>query len=300
MTQGSNDERDRASGATPEPESFDEVVEVRYRQSELTSEIVSATLWAHGCEGSIFDEDGHEMVVSAWFPAAGRAEAVDALNDLQGVNARVVQKRRIDWLEHYEQSLSPMLIGERLVIAPRADLAESSSRIAIVVPQEQAFGTGSHESTAMCLELLETVDLDGAVCLDVGTGSGILAIAMAKLGATKVFAFDNDLDTWGVIERNLERNDVEREHVAVFFASAEALAPRGAFRVVTMNILPHVIVELLRHVEPTIAKGGALIVSGILLDQRHRVIESAAASGLTLGDERRQGEWWAGLLRKPA
>lgn len=292
-----NGTNDRAPGDTPEPESFDEVVEARFRQSELTSEIVSAALWSFSCEGSIFDDDGPDMVVTAWIPAGSRTEAIEALNALDGVEARISTRKRIDWLQHYEQSLAPLFIGERFLVAPRADLAAGSSRIAIVVPQEQAFGTGSHESTAMCLELLESIDLAGSRCADVGTGSGILAIAMAKLGAAKVFAFDNDVDTWGVIDRNLERNDVSDGRVAVFYASAEALGA-GAFDVVTMNILPHVIIELLPHVVPALRKGAGLVVSGILLDQRHEVLSRAALSGLTLESERSRGEWWAGLLRK--
>ena len=299
MTHDESSDDGRASEATPEPASFDEVVEARFRQSETTSEVVSATLWSFSCEGSIFEDDGHDCVVTAWIPDELRPAAIDALNTLEGVSASCVRKTRVDWLEHYEQSLAPLFIGERFVIAPRVDLAEGTSRIAIIVPQEQAFGTGSHESTAMCLELLESLPLDGARGLDVGTGSGILALAMAKLGAARAFAFDNDVDTWGVIDRNLQRNAVTRERVAHFYASAEALRGDARFDVVTMNILPHVIVELLPHVSPVIRPGGALIVSGILLDQRHRVIEQADLSGLTLEDERRQGEWWAGLLRKP-
>jgi ribosomal protein L11 methyltransferase len=300
MTHDQPDANGRAPGETPEPASFDEVVVARFRKSELTSEVVSATLWSFACEGSIFDDDGPDMVVTAWVPGEARDAAIVALNALDGVSARILRKEKVDWLQHYEQSLAPLLIGERLIVAPKPELAEETSRIPIVVPQEQAFGTGSHESTAMCLELLETLELDRARGLDVGTGSGILAIAMAKLGAVRVFAFDNDVETWGVIERNLERNAVGREQVVSFYASAQALRPERRFDVVAMNILPHVIVQLLPHVVPVIKPGGALIVSGILLDERHRVLHQAEVSGLTLFDERRQGEWWAGLLRSRA
>jgi ribosomal protein L11 methyltransferase len=294
-----SDSAGRAPEATSGPASFDEVVEVRFRQSELASELVSATLWTSGCEGSIFDDDGADVIVTAWFPESSRREALEALNAIDGVAARIDRRERLDWLEHYEQSLTPLLIGQRFVIAPKADLVEGTARIAIVVPQEQAFGTGSHESTAMCLELLEHLDMKGARCLDVGTGSGILAIAMAKLGAGRVFAFDNDVATWGVIDRNLERNDVADGRIRIFYASAEALLG-GRFDVVTMNILPHVIIELLPHIVPVMSPGAALIVSGILLTQRHDVIGRSIASGLTLDHELQQGEWWAATLRTPA
>jgi ribosomal protein L11 methyltransferase len=289
----------RAPGATPEPASFDEVIEARFARSDLTSEVVSVALWKSSCEGSIVEDDEAGTVITAWIPDELRGEALVALNSLEGVSAAIVRRPRIDWLAHYEQSLAPILIGTRFVVAPKAELAGETSRIAIVIPQEQAFGTGSHESTAMCLELMESLDLDGARCLDVGTGTGILAIGMARLGAAKVFAFDNDPEIVPVIALNLERNAVADGRIPVFVSSADALRG-GPFEAVTMNILPHVIIELLPHVVPTIAARGALIVSGILLDQRHEVIARAGTSGLTLERELEQGEWWAGLLRKQA
>jgi len=290
------DDTERAPDETPEPAPSEDVVEVRFRQSELTSELVSAVLWSASCEGSVFDDDASDTVVTAWIPDAWRDDALERLNGLDGVTARVATRERIDWLQHYEQSLVPISIGDRFIIAPRPDLIEVSTRIPIIVPQEQAFGTGSHETTAMCVELLETIDVRGKRCLDVGTGSGILAIAMAKLGAARVFAFDNDIETWGVIDRNIERNEIEPGHIAVFYASADALA-NARFEVVTMNILPHVIVELLPHVATAIARHAVLIVSGILHDQREGVIDAAHRSNLTLEGERRAGDWWAGLLR---
>ncbi len=290
------DHTGRAPDDKPEPAPSEDVVEIRFHQSELTSELVSAVLWSTSCKGSVFDDDGFDTVVTAWIPDASRNEALEQLNALNEVTARVVTRERIDWLQHYEQSLVPIPVGDRFVIAPRPDLVEGSTRIPIIVPQEQAFGTGSHETTAMCVELLESLDIRAKRCLDVGTGSGILAIAMAKLGAAKVFAFDNDIETWGVIERNMERNEIGPGRIAVFYASADALA-KGGFNAVTMNILPHVIIELLPHVAPAMAQDGALIVSGILFEQRESVIDAARRSDLALERERRAGEWWAGLLR---
>jgi hypothetical protein len=84
-----SDSAGRAPEATSGPASFDEVVEVRFRQSELASELVSATLWTSGCEGSIFDDDGADVIVTAWFPESSRREALEALNAIDGVAARI-------------------------------------------------------------------------------------------------------------------------------------------------------------------------------------------------------------------
>src|SRR5436853_6728837 len=104
-----------------------------------------------------------------------------------------------------------MLICVRLlfVVSPvPTHYPEGTVRHALVIPQEQAFGTGSHETTSLCIELLETLDLAGARGLDVGAGSGILALVMLRLGAAKAIAFDNDLDAYTALRENRARNGV--------------------------------------------------------------------------------------------
>lgn len=292
-------ENSEAPGESPEPSSFDPVLEIAVPEDrDDLVDLVAAHLYAAGSSGSSHESAGGTIVVVAWFPdAASIAIAGTRLAEIEGITLRPSSRPRVDWLAHYEDSLVAMEIGGRFVVAPRAELIGSAGRIAIVIPQEQAFGTGSHETTWMCLELLEGMDLDGAMGLDVGTGSGILAIAMAKLGARRVFGFDNDLaDTWGVVAKNLARNGVAEGQVSYFFASAEALAPSHRFDAITMNILPHVIIELLPHVVPALAPAGRLLASGILIIQQGDVISAAAAHGLKLVDERTRGEWWAGAF----
>jgi ribosomal protein L11 methyltransferase len=292
-------EHPKAPGGNREPSSFDPVLEISVHEDrDDLIDLVAVHLYASGSAGSSHETANGQTVVVAWFPdAASVAIAEEQLAHVEGITLRPSTRARVDWLAHYEDSLVAMEIGDRFVVAPRADLIAKSSRIAIVIPQEQAFGTGSHETTWMCLELLERMGLTGATGLDVGTGSGILAIAMAKLGARRVFGFDNDLaDTWGVVARNLERNGVPEGQVSYFFASAEALAPSHRFDAITMNILPHVIVHLLPHVAPSLAPAGRLVTSGILVTQKDDVIAAAATQGLSLADERVRGEWWAGAF----
>jgi ribosomal protein L11 methyltransferase len=188
-----------------------------------------------------------------------------------------------------------MFIGTRFVVAPDAALFPDGDRLTIVVPQEQAFGTGSHETTSLCIELLETLDLAGRRGLDVGSGSGILALAMHRLGAAKVIAFDNDTDAYGALRDNRIRNGVPDRAMPLFIGSVEAL--RGsAFDVLTMNIIPEVILPLLGDVVQRMAVDARLILSGILLVKRNEVVDAAAMRGLRLIDERARGEWWAGVF----
>jgi ribosomal protein L11 methyltransferase len=231
-------------------------------------------------------------VVSAYF--ASPEERDDAARLFEDFEVRRVQRDRVDWLTRYQQSLQPLLIGQRLVIAPdRRLLPASSGRHPLVIPQEQAFGTGSHESTALSIELLEEVDMRGALGLDIGAGSGILALAMLALGARKVIAFDIDLDAFAPLRDNRGRNHIKPEQMPTFIGGMDALHSRR-FDVVTVNILPEVIVPLLPLLRSRVV--AALIVSGILTTQRNDVLSAAERAGFHLECEREKGEWWAGWL----
>jgi len=250
-------------------------------------ELIHARLFLTRSTGSTSTEDA----VSAYFDSPEDREAAAEL--LPGFAMERIERERVDWLELYEQSLEPLTIGRRFVVAPDPRLLAGTDRLTIVVPQEQAFGTGSHETTALCMEILESLDLDGRRGLDVGSGSGILAIAMHRLGAAKVVAFDNDPDAYGALRDNRMRNGVPEEALALFIGGVEALRG-GAFDAITMNIIPEVILPLLGAVVERMAVDGRLILSGILTVRRDDVIEAARERGLELLAEHERGEWWAG------
>ena len=256
-------------------------------------ELIQSRLFLTESTGSI-SSDG---LISAWFESAeARHRAADLLRGMEGVDMRMVERQRVDWLELYRQSLEPLFIGERFVIAPDPSLIpREGGRLTLVVPQEQAFGTGSHETTSLCIELLESLELAGKRGLDVGAGSGILAMAMLRLGAAKAIAFDNDLDAYGALRDNRARNGMAPDRLPLFIGGIEALRA-GAFEVVTMNIIPEVIVPLLPQVRARMGAGAALIVSGVLNERRGDVVDPARAAALTLSSEKTKGEWWAGVL----
>jgi ribosomal protein L11 methyltransferase len=272
----------------------DFILHISYDAADaVLDELVQSRLFLTRGTGSTVRETGGTITISAYFDSArDRDEAAQAFDDLS-VELGVGDAERLDWLDLYQQSLTPLLIGDRFIVAPDAALIDRRDRLSIIVPQEQAFGTGSHESTALCLEMLERIDLRGKSGLDIGTGSGILAIAMLRLGARKAIALDYDLDTYGALRENRNRNAIAPATMPVFIGSTEALRA-GTFDVVTMNILPEVIVallpEVIRHVR------GDLIVSGVLTQMRHEVTGAAAEHGLHLADERKKGEWWCGRL----
>jgi ribosomal protein L11 methyltransferase len=253
---------------------------------------------AHPTPRSLDSARDDIITLSAYFDTPGDRDTAASLMRGLGVTTREVDRERVDWLDAYQQSLEPIVIGARFVVAPDASLIESDSdRLAIVVPQEQAFGTGSHETTSLCIEILESLDVAGRRGLDVGAGSGILAIAMHRLGAATVLAFDNDPDAYGALRDNRIRNGVPETAMPLFIGSVEALRA-GAFDVITMNIIPEVILPLLGDVVRRMAAGARLLLSGILVAKRDDVVAAAATHGLRLIDERSKGEWWAGVFAR--
>ena len=277
---------------------IDYILEVSFDAREAgTDDVIQSLLFVSATTGSTTREANGTITIAAYFDGpAERAEAASLLAAVDGAELHAVERERVDWLEMYQQSLEPLFIGRRFVVVPdRALIPPGSDRMTIIVPQEQAFGTGSHETTSLCIELLESIALAGTRGLDVGAGSGILALAMHRLGAAKAIAFDNDTDAYGALRDNRLRNEVSPEAMPIFIGSVEALRG-GQFGVITMNIIPEVILPLLPEVTTHLAPGARLILSGILLVKRDEVVAAATARGLTLLDERGKGEWWAGLF----
>ena len=252
-----------------------------------SEELIQSRLFLTASTGSTSTEDR----ITAYFDSPEDRD--DARRALEDFDVSEAERERVDWLELYQQSLEPIAIGARFVVAPDASLIEDDARLRIIVPQEQAFGTGSHETTALCIELLESLEMEGKRGLDIGTGSGILAIAMHRLGASKVIAFDNDRDAYAAMRDNRIRNDVPEAAMPLFIGGIEALRG-GTFDVVTMNIIPEVIIPLLPQVVPH--AGRVLILSGILIVKRDDVIAAAKDNALTFAGERERGEWWAGMF----
>ncbi len=283
-------------------------------------ELVQARLFLTSSSGSTSSEVNGTTTVLAYFDSAkDREGGAVAMAGIAGIELTTVERSRVDWLEQYQQSLEPILIGERFVVVPDPALIPSGTRLAIVVPQEQAFGTGSHETTSLCIAMLESLPrsagprsagipaglsagfqpagpLAGKRGLDIGAGSGILAIAMTRLGVSKVVAFDNDLDAYGALRDNRIRNRVPEATMPLFIGSLEALRG-GRFDIVTMNIIPEVIVPLLGDVVTHLASNAVLILSGILATRRDDVVQAAALHRLQLDEEREKGEWWCGRFR---
>ncbi len=183
------------------------------------------------------------------------------------------------WLEHFK----PMLFGQRLWICPSHITPESiltehtckeqqhqDEPVVIMLDPGMAFGTGTHPTTALCLAWLDSQDLHDKSCLDYGCGSGILAIAAAKLGAPTVYAADIDPQAVTATQWNTANNSVAE---LIQISDCEAL-PDVQTDVVLANILANILIDLSANLADRVAPGGKLILSGILSEQAETVMTS--------------------------
>jgi ribosomal protein L11 methyltransferase len=183
--------------------------------------------------------------------------------------------------------------------ASAGDEASGRGRsIDLVIDPGQAFGTGAHHTTRLCLELLLELDPAGALA-DWGSGSGVLAIAAAKLGAGRVVAIEMDPDAIGNAMENVERNRVAAQ-VTVLQGDAAALLPLVApVSLVLANIISSVVIELSPLMHRALPPGGRAVISGILVNEREHCLSSLAVDGWILESELREGEWWSSVIARP-
>lgn len=216
-----------------------------------------------------------------------------------------------NWMEAWKQHYKPIPIGKRLMIVPAWMDSPEPNRVAIKIDPGMAFGTGTHPTTQLCLELIETFfneqssieNRQSKIVIDVGCGSGILSIAALKLGATSALGVDIDIESVVNSRENAEKNGIGAEFIIGQGSVAEVKAgqfPFASALVVVANILAPVIVRLFdAGLADLVEAGGAVILSGILSEQAEKVIEAATAKGLVLTERRQMGDWVALSCRKP-
>jgi ribosomal protein L11 methyltransferase len=250
-----------------------------------------------------------DMRVRAYLPAgddleARRAELEQALWHLGQLLPLPAPEYRpvadTDWAESWKASFQPIRLGRRLRIVPAWLEPEAGPGDVVVrLDPGMAFGTGTHPTTQLCLLALERHLRPGQRVLDLGTGSGILAIAAAKLGAERVLALDIDPEAVRVAGENTQANGVAERIQVAEGSLAEVLV--GAYGdewrqapLVIANILARTISQLFEQgLGQTVAPGGLIVTSGILDSQAYQVIAALKAAGLELAAEERMEDWVA-------
>ena len=208
-----------------------------------------------------------------------------------------------NWMEAWKQHYKPILIGERLVILPAWMDSPEPNRVAIKIDPGMAFGTGTHPTTQLCLELMEEwfnqskILNQSKTVIDIGCGSGILSIAALKLGAKQVLGVDIDAESITNSRENATTNRVGDELILSVGSVQEILDGKFAFKkapLVVANILAPVIVRLFdARLADLMDDHGAIILSGILLEQEQSVTAVGQAKGLEMIERKQIGDWVA-------
>lgn len=200
-----------------------------------------------------------------------------------------------DWNQKWKQFYHPMKIGEKIVICPSwEEYDKKDGEVIVSLDPGMAFGTGTHDTTRLCLELLQKYVKDNSSLLDIGTGSGILAISGKLLGAKTVLASDIDEVAVKVAKENAALNGAEN----INFVCGDVLEMTDEkYDVISANIVADVILSLLPKVKSYLNPDGVFIISGIIEMRKEEILASIEENGFEILDEKESAGWYAAALK---
>lgn len=270
---------------------------------------------------SVHDEDADVAIgVLSGYPLVGVEQGLDSLtacfeqNDWQadfaeaivaelatmnvivhGTHAQVLEDR--NWNAEWEASIEPVVVNERIVIVPEWRTEEFTQPLRLVITPKMSFGTGHHATTRMMCRLMEQYVQPDSTWIDVGTGTGVLAILAARLGARDVFAFDNDEWSFVNSQENIERNNVadrvRLEHVDLHAVELPHCSGLAA------NLYRHLVIPYAATFVNAVEPGGVILLSGILRYDADEVCAPFLELGCRIEELLTETEWCAIALRTP-
>jgi len=276
--------------------------EFTIRIPNLFKDMLIRRLTQNGCLGVI--EDKNSLI--AYFPAT---------NDIGIITSELIMQKALlektsdkyqmtfgynlipdrDWNESWKKGFTPLDVGEHFTILPPWE-DKRRGRINLIIDPGMAFGTGHHETTRSCLFLIEKYD--GKIAkdhfLDLGTGTGLLAIAASKLGYKQVVAIDTDPLAINAARKNIDLNHV----INIELREGSIIEASGTFDCIVANIISSVLVLLAYEISSRLKPSGIAILSGILADQADEVVKAYEQSGLKFIENFPDDRWVSLVLRK--
>ena len=208
-----------------------------------------------------------------------------------------------DWANNWKQYFKLLNVGKKLLIKPSWEAVENTERVVLELDPETSFGTGRHQTTQLCLEMLEEVVKNGDTVCDLGAGSGIISIAAVLLGAKSAVAVDISEDAAKTALENAVKNGISPENYLSYcgdvITDSELLAKVGeGFTLVTANIVADVLLAMKEIFAKITVKGGTLVVSGIIDDRKDEVLPAISACGFELVKTDGRDMWNAAIFKK--
>ena len=293
--------------------------EIAVVTSQASAELVSNTLIELGSQGTVFEDhpdDPNACTIKAYYPqSVNVSELVEHirgyLGELQqlgeeiGKGAVVVKGvEDVGWSSNWKQYFKPFRVGKRFVIKPSWEKFDRQpSDLVIEIDPGMAFGTGLHASTRLALTLLERQVHKGDRVLDVGTGSGILSIAAARLGASYVLGVDIDAEAIAIARENVRINTLDssqdssiHNRIEFVVGSFDTLPNSEQFDCIVMNLRPTIILQLIPYAEVLLQTGGAIIASGILEEEGAEFVQELRSVDFSVQHHLLEDGWSAYVL----
>jgi ribosomal protein L11 methyltransferase len=286
-------------------------VEIAVIATAETTEALADFLFSEGALGLVTEdpvEGSSETLIRASYPKTLPIELIVArLKEYQralaalrlaGAEARidVHEVPATDWGQAWKEHFKPLMVGRRLIITPPWEVGPfPEDQLILRIDPGMSFGTGHHATTRMCLEALEPFmdewgERQGPRVLDMGTGTGILAIAAAMLGAQRVIALDTDPEACEGAARNLSLNNLTGR-IRLFQGGVEAFRPLIRFDLILANLDAKTLYPLFDTIRILLAPQGRLVVSGVLVEDEEKVGAAAGTSGFRLLARQSDGDW---------
>jgi ribosomal protein L11 methyltransferase len=276
----------------------------RVRCEPGCEEAVGALLFASGFSGVQEDGEPDSSVLTAFCrcddpdgdPVTRLRELLVGAAREAGTSPGTIETVEVvpdeDWEQTWRAGLEPIEIGRRLLVRPSWTTYDNhDDRIEIIIDPRMAFGTGGHETTRLCLELLDESPPTGATVLDAGCGSGILSIAAVKLGAARVQGFDHDDDSVANARDNIAENGVA-DRISISRADLASVRPDQA-DLVLANMISGVLLPTLGRFPAFMTPEGTVVFSGLLATEEDRFRGALAVEGFVVRDVLYMGEWIA-------